>query len=99
MISGSKIRIDRWCKAIVAALALSASSVWAFDLPELMSLRTLSGLVPFTSVAATRAFVAAARAVSVPVARLDDILRAVADGLAVPLQGDDHPLAGQPLAD
>ena len=41
MISGSKIRIDRWCRAALAALALAASSLlpaWAFDLPELMGL-------------------------------------------------------------
>ena len=45
MISGSKIRIerwsvDRWCRGLLAALALSlpAVSAWAFDLPELMGL-------------------------------------------------------------
>jgi outer membrane lipoprotein-sorting protein len=36
MISGSKI--ERWCRWLLAALALSASSAWAFDLPELMGL-------------------------------------------------------------
>ncbi|SEA06971.1 LolA-related protein [Variovorax sp. YR216] len=52
MISGSKIRIDRWCKALLAALALvmSASSAWAFDVPELMSLlaQRRSGDATFT---------------------------------------------------
>ncbi|MBO9515044.1 MAG: outer membrane lipoprotein carrier protein LolA [Variovorax sp.] len=40
MISGSKIRIDHWCRALLAALALwlSASAAWAFDLSELMGL-------------------------------------------------------------
>lgn len=40
MISGSKIRIDRWGRAL-AALAMSvvfSTSAWAFELPELMSL-------------------------------------------------------------
>ncbi|AMM26244.1 LolA-related protein [Variovorax sp. PAMC 28711] len=37
MISGSKIRIDRWCRALLVALACTASSAWAFDLPELMA--------------------------------------------------------------
>ncbi len=37
MISGSKIRIDRWCRALLIALACTASSAWAFDLPELMA--------------------------------------------------------------
>jgi outer membrane lipoprotein-sorting protein len=36
MISGSKI--ERWCRWLLVALALSASSAWAFDLPELMGL-------------------------------------------------------------
>ena len=38
MISGSKTRLVRWCRWLLAALALSASSAWAFDLPELMGL-------------------------------------------------------------
>jgi outer membrane lipoprotein-sorting protein len=38
MTSGSKIRIERWCRWLVAALCLTASSAWAFDLPELMGL-------------------------------------------------------------
>ncbi|OUM01858.1 LolA-related protein [Variovorax sp. JS1663] len=40
MISGSKIRLERWCRWLLGplALALFASSAWAFDLPELMSL-------------------------------------------------------------
>ncbi|MBB3176224.1 LolA-related protein [Variovorax sp. Sphag1AA] len=52
MISGSKIRIDRWGKAMLAALtlALATSSAWAFDLPELMSLlaQRRSGEATFT---------------------------------------------------
>ena len=36
MISGSKI--ERWCRWLLVALALSASSAWALELPELMSL-------------------------------------------------------------
>lgn len=50
MISGSKIRFDRWCRAVLAALALSASSAWAFDLPELMGLlaQQKSGEATFT---------------------------------------------------
>ncbi|MDM0103709.1 outer membrane lipoprotein carrier protein LolA [Variovorax sp. J22R24] len=50
MISGSKIRFDRWCRALLAALALSASSAWAFDLPELMGLlaQQKSGEARFT---------------------------------------------------
>lgn len=50
MISGSKIRFDRWCRALLAALALSASSAWAFDLPELMALlaQQRSGEAKFT---------------------------------------------------
>jgi outer membrane lipoprotein-sorting protein len=38
MISGSKIRLDRWCRGLLLALACSASSAWAFDLPDLMAL-------------------------------------------------------------
>ena len=38
MISGSKIRIDRLCKALVLALACVAAPAWAFDLNELMGL-------------------------------------------------------------
>jgi outer membrane lipoprotein-sorting protein len=38
MISGSKIRFDRWRRGLLLALACSASSAWAFDLPDLMSL-------------------------------------------------------------
>lgn len=38
MISGSKIRIDRFCKALVLALACAAAPAWAFDLNELMGL-------------------------------------------------------------
>ena len=37
MISGSKIRIDRWCRGLVLALACAASSAWALELPELMA--------------------------------------------------------------
>lgn len=50
MISGSKIRIDRWCRALLAVLALSASTAWAFDLPELMGLlaQQKSGEATFT---------------------------------------------------
>jgi outer membrane lipoprotein-sorting protein len=50
MISGSKIRLDRWCRAVLAALALSTSSAWAFDLPELMGLlaQQKSGEATFT---------------------------------------------------
>lgn len=50
MISGSKIRFDRWCRAVLAALALSTSSAWAFDLPELMGLlaQQKSGEATFT---------------------------------------------------
>ena len=52
MISGSKIRIERWGRAL-AALALAglfASSAWAFDLPELMGLlaQQKSGEARFT---------------------------------------------------
>jgi len=38
MISGSKIRLDRWCRGLLLALACSASSAWAFELPDLMAL-------------------------------------------------------------
>jgi hypothetical protein len=38
MTSGSKIRLERWCRSLLLALAFSASSAWAFDLPELMAL-------------------------------------------------------------
>jgi outer membrane lipoprotein-sorting protein len=50
MISGSKIRFDRWCRAVLAALALSTSPAWAFDLPELMGLlaKQKSGDATFT---------------------------------------------------
>lgn len=50
MTSGSKIRIERWCRWLVAALAFSASSAWAFDLPELMGLlaRQKNGEARFT---------------------------------------------------
>lgn len=48
MISG--LKIERWCRWLLAALALSASSAWAFDLPELMSLiaRQKNGEARFT---------------------------------------------------
>lgn len=50
MTSGSKIRIERWCRWLVAALAFTASSAWAFDLPELMGLlaRQKNGEARFT---------------------------------------------------
>jgi len=56
MISGSKIRLDRWCRARWASLVLSgllglcASSAQAFDLPELMGLlsQQKSGEARFT---------------------------------------------------
>ncbi|VTU27602.1 LolA-related protein [Variovorax sp. RA8] len=50
MTSGSKIRIERWCRWVVAALAFTASSAWAFDLPELMGLlaRQKNGEARFT---------------------------------------------------
>ena len=53
MISGSKIRIDRWCRAVLAALVLSGawgSSAWAFELGELMGLlaQQKSGEATFT---------------------------------------------------
>lgn len=31
------MRIDLWCRAMLLALACSASSAWAFDLPDLMA--------------------------------------------------------------
>ncbi|WP_345538673.1 LolA-related protein [Variovorax defluvii] len=45
-----KIRLERWCRWLLAVLALSASSAWAFDLPELMSLlaRQQNGEARFT---------------------------------------------------
>ncbi|VTU28150.1 LolA-related protein [Variovorax sp. PBL-E5] len=50
MISGSKIRFDRWCRGLLIVLAFSASSAWAFDLPELMGLlaRQKKGEARFT---------------------------------------------------
>ncbi len=50
MISGLKIRFDRWCGAVLAALAFSTSPAWAFDLPELMGLlsQQKSGEATFT---------------------------------------------------
>ena len=53
MISGLKMRIDRWGRGLLAALALSVlwpSSAWAFDLPELMGLlaQQKSGEARFT---------------------------------------------------
>ena len=50
MTSGSKIRLERWCRWLVAALAFTASSAWAFDLPELMGLlaRQKNGEARFT---------------------------------------------------
>jgi outer membrane lipoprotein-sorting protein len=50
MTSGSKIRIERWCRWLLAALAFTASSAWAFDLPELMGLlaRQKNGEARFT---------------------------------------------------
>jgi outer membrane lipoprotein-sorting protein len=50
MISGSKIRLERWCRWLLAALALTASSAWAFDMPELMGLiaRQKNGEARFT---------------------------------------------------
>lgn len=50
MTSGSKTRLERWCRGLVAVLALSASSAWAFDLPELMGLlaKQKSGEARFT---------------------------------------------------
>ena len=37
MISGLKMRIDRWCQALLVVLACTASPAWAFDLPALMA--------------------------------------------------------------
>jgi outer membrane lipoprotein-sorting protein len=53
MISGSKIRLDRRARALLAALALSLLSIpsaWAFDLAELMGLlaQQKSGEARFT---------------------------------------------------
>ncbi|MDM0067786.1 LolA-related protein [Variovorax sp. J31P207] len=52
MISGSKIRIERWGRALAALMlsGLFASSAWAFDLPELMGLlaQQKSGEARFT---------------------------------------------------
>jgi outer membrane lipoprotein-sorting protein len=51
MISGSKIRLDWLCRAVVLALAFCAMPAWAaFDLPELMGLlaRQKSGEARFT---------------------------------------------------
>ena len=51
MISGSKMRLDRLCKAFVLALAFCAVPAWAaFDLPELMTLlaKQKSGEARFT---------------------------------------------------
>ncbi|WP_261803441.1 outer membrane lipoprotein carrier protein LolA [Variovorax sp. PAMC26660] len=51
MISGSKIRLDWLCRAVVLALAFCAMPAWAaFDLPELMSLlaKQKSGEARFT---------------------------------------------------
>jgi outer membrane lipoprotein-sorting protein len=50
MISGSKIRIERWGRGLVAVLALCASSAWALDLPELMGMlaKQKSGEARFT---------------------------------------------------
>ncbi len=50
MTSGSKIRLERWGRGLLAALAFSASSAWAFDLPELMGLlgKQKSGEARFT---------------------------------------------------
>jgi outer membrane lipoprotein-sorting protein len=50
MISGSKIRLDWLCRALVLALAFCAAPAWAFDLPELMGLlaKQKSGEARFT---------------------------------------------------
>ncbi|WP_093194984.1 LolA-related protein [Variovorax sp. YR750] len=51
MISGSKMRLDRLCRAFVLALAFCAVPAWAaFDLPELMTLlaKQKSGEARFT---------------------------------------------------
>lgn len=52
MISGSKMRLDRLCRAFVLALAFCVVPAWAaaFDLPELMTLlaRQKSGEARFT---------------------------------------------------
>jgi len=50
MISGSKIRIERWCRGLLVMLALCAGPAWAFDLNELMTLlgQQKSGEARFT---------------------------------------------------
>jgi outer membrane lipoprotein-sorting protein len=50
MISGSKIRRDWLCRALVLAVAFCAAPAWAFDLPELMGLlaKQKSGEARFT---------------------------------------------------
>ena len=50
MISGSKIRFDWLCRALLLALACSAAPAWAFDLSELMGLlaKQKSGEARFT---------------------------------------------------
>ncbi|CAN7415942.1 outer membrane lipoprotein carrier protein LolA [Variovorax sp. LjRoot130] len=50
MTSGSKIRLERWGRGLLAVLAFSASSAWALDLPELMGLlaKQKSGEARFT---------------------------------------------------
>jgi outer membrane lipoprotein-sorting protein len=50
MTSGSKIRLEHWCRWLVAVLAFTASSAWAFDLPDLMGLlaRQKNGEARFT---------------------------------------------------
>jgi outer membrane lipoprotein-sorting protein len=50
MISGSKIRLDWLCRALVLAVAFCAAPAWAFDLPELMGLlaKQKSGEARFT---------------------------------------------------
>ena len=50
MISGSKIRLERWCRWLLAVLALSAATPWALELPGLMSLpaRQRTGEARFT---------------------------------------------------
>lgn len=50
MISGSKIRLDWLCRALVLAVAFCAAPAWAFDLSELMGLlaKQKSGEARFT---------------------------------------------------
>jgi outer membrane lipoprotein-sorting protein len=50
MISGSKMRLDWLCRALLLALAFCAAPAWAFDLSELMGLlaRQKSGEARFT---------------------------------------------------